>query len=473
MYQFGTAALERLAKPAWVPVLLLAGVALFSWPAALMATTFPDKADTAAGAASPVVMKNVERVRIRVWGNADASGEYSLDHNSSISFPALGRMAVGHLTPAELEKMLTKRLSALTRANVTVSVDVDQFRPFFIMGHVSEPGAIAWRPGLKVIQAVTLARGVARSSEAADVNAMQDRRVAHHQSQARLTFALAQLARYRAEREGVAEVVTNKRIATLISRVPEDNRATLEGLMDRQNAMLSEQREALKTQIVGLQREREAAERELEAAEFQEETLAKQLALTKDLLGDIEGLWKRKLVSKSRILEQRSTLLSAEVSYAESKSLTERARARLTAVDQQIVMLPQQRRLTLNERIDELAREVAQLELASMTREEDNDALQMSYNISRETEDGVQSIAANIFSEILPGDVLIVSDRPSPNERLQPSNFSNFSSGARLGTSEEGKMAPERIRDGYSDSPAGVSREGVMPTTASLANDAY
>lgn len=473
MYQFGTASLERLTRPGRASVLLLAGLAVFAWPAGLMATTSQDKVEASADAASPVSMKNVERVRIRVWGNSDVSGEYSLDHNFSISFPGLGRMEVGHMTPAGMEKMLAQRLSALTRTNVTVSVDVEQFRPFFIMGHVAEPGAIAWRPGLKVIQAVTLARGVARSSDAGDVNAMQDRKVAHRQSQARLTFALAQLARFRAEREGVDEVVTNKRIATLISRVPADNRAALEGLMERQNAMLTEQREALKTQIIGLKRERDAAERELEAAELQEQTLSKQLVLSKELLGDIEGLWKRKLVSKSRILDQRSALLTAEVRYAEAKSLAERARARLTSVDQQIVMLPQQRRLTLNERIDELEREVAQLELASATREDTNDALRMSYNITRETRGGVQTIAANIFTEVHPGDVLIVSDRPAANESLQPSSFSDSATGVRPSEGARGR-APERTRhDGAADSPGGVTSESTLPTTASLSNSTY
>ncbi len=447
----------RSVWPSKAPVLALACIVAAGWPNGLMANSAPEAGDASKPAMSeqstPVVdMRHVERVKIRVWGNAELSGDYSIDHNSSLSFPGLGRIDVGTMTPAELEKELANRLGALTRTSVTVSVDVEQFRPFFIMGHVAEPGAIAWRPGLKVIQAVTLARGVSRSADATDTGAQQDRLVAHQQSETRLTVALAQLARYRAEREGGDAVAANRRIATLISRVPEGNRAALTGLMDRQNVMLSEQRDVLQTQMIGLQREREAAEREREAAEQQERAVLKQLEMTREFLADVESLWKRKLISRTRLLDQRTQLLTAEVRYSEARSLVERARVRLSAVDQQIVMLPQQRRLSLNERIDELEREVAHLELSSATREDSNDALTMVYHITRESDGGVQTIAANIFTEVFPGDVLIVADGRGRAVEKQPVGFSKSTDApaeiapqpARHGALE-GKAAPKRV----------------------------
>lgn len=442
------------AWPSKAPVLALACIVAAGWPHGLMANNAPDAdgASKLTEQSTPVVgMRQVERVKIRVWGNADLSGEYSIDHNFSLSFPGLGRIDVGAMTPAELEKELANRLGALTRSSVTVSVDVEQFRTFFIMGHVAEPGAIAWRPGLKVIQAVTLARGVSRSAGATDAGAQQDRLVAHQQSETRLTFALAQLARYRAEREGGDAVSANRRIATLISRVPEGNRAALTGLMDRQNVMLSEQRDVLQTQMIGLQREREAAEREREAAEQQERAVLAQLEMTREFLTDLEDLWKRKLISRTRLLDQRTQLLTAEVRYSEAKSLVERSRVRLSAVDQQIVMLPQERRISLNERIDELEREVAQLELSSNAREESNDALTMVYHITRESADGVQTIAANIFTEVFPGDVLMVADGRGRAVEKQPIDFSKS-------TDAPVEVSPQRARHGAVDGKAEPQR---------------
>ena len=140
-FQFEAARLLRRSK---VSFLVLAFVAVAAWPGVSMAGGASDHARAVAGSetkAPAFDMRHVERVRIRVWGNADLSGEYNLDHQASLSFPGLGRIEVGSMTPAELERMLGQRIGALTRSDVTVSVDVEQFRPFYIMAHVAEPGA--------------------------------------------------------------------------------------------------------------------------------------------------------------------------------------------------------------------------------------------------------------------------------------------------------------------------------------------
>lgn len=350
----------------------------------------------------------VERIRMRVWGNSDLSGEYTIDPDNTLSVPRLGRIAVGGMTMADLEIMLTQKLSSAMRSEMTVAVEVARFRPYYIMGQIAEPGAIEWRPGLKVIQAISLAGGVLRSEDGAA------HPVTSRQSRTQLTFSLAQLARLKAEREGGDTVATSERIATLISSVPETSRFALTNLISRQNDMLTEQRQIMDAQIVGLRREREAAERELEAADAQEKAVHEQLDITRAQLANIESLKEKKLVSNTRYLEQKSDLLMIEVRYSEIKSMVERARARLSSVDQQLVMVPQQRRATLSERIETLEREVAQLELVSgistSASDDQNNILKLTYHISRESENGVQTLPATVFTEILAGDVLIVSE---------------------------------------------------------------
>ena len=353
----------------------------------------------------------VERIRMRVWGSTDLSGEYAIDPDNSMSIPRLGRIEVGGMSMAELEVMLARKLSSIMRTDVTVAIEVANFRPYYIMGHVAEPGAIEWRPGLKVIQAISLARGVLRTEAAQAVSGTSGQ-----QSRTQLTFALAQLARLKAEREGGEVVASKERIAHLISTVPETNRLTLANLMNRQNDMLTEQRQIMDAQLVGFRRERETAERELEAVRSQEQIVRAQVDITRTQLVGLEELKAKKLVANARFLEQKSDLMQIEVRYAEIKSQLERAQARLTTIDQQIVIVPQQRRAELSERIDTLEREVAQLELVSSVpdaQDDQNNVLKLTYHISRESEAGVQTIPATVFTEILPGDVLIVSDGSS------------------------------------------------------------
>lgn len=353
-------------------------------------------------------MSQVEQIRVRVWGIADLGGEYAIDADNVLSIPRVGRIEVGKMKLAELESLLAEKLSEATRTDVTVAVEVARYRAYFIMGHVAEPGAIEWRPGLKVIQAISLARGVLRPSES-----IADNPVTHRQSRSQLTFALAQLARLKAERDGGDVVATTERIATMVRNVPEPSRLALTNLMSRQNDMLNEQRRLLEAQVDGLNRERAAANRELNAALSQEESVREQLRIARAQLTSIEKLKEKNLVTNTRYLDQKSNLLQAEVRHAEMASLLERARTRLGSVELQLATVPQQRRADLNERIDGLEREVAQLELATgieaSTDPAQEDVLQLRYHVARESASGTETIPATLFTEILPGDVLIVS----------------------------------------------------------------
>lgn len=361
-------------------------------------------------------MSQVERITMRVWGSAELSGDYSIDPSNSISLPRIGRIDVAGMTPAQLEDVLADKLRILTRGDVAVSIEVARFRPYYISGMVLRSGAIEWRPGLKVIQAISLAGGIMRSPSAGgslDLASGGERAVQRHQSQTQLTFALAQLARLKAEKDRVGSVETSERVAALVKSAPASSQEALATLMARQNAMLAEQQTMEDTQISGLQKEREAAVRELEEAESQQQAVEGQLELTRNMLADVERLKDQKLVTKSRYYAQRSDLLTSEVRFAETRSLVARAKARVTGIDQQIVTIPQQRRAALNERIELLEREVAQLEITLSEPGQfslsGGDAAKFAYHIARDGTNGVQTSAANLFAEVLPGDVVIVS----------------------------------------------------------------
>jgi polysaccharide export outer membrane protein len=91
-------------------------------------------------------MSQVERIRVRLWGNTELGGEYAIDPDNSLSIPRVGRIAVDGLTLADLELLLTQKLSTTLRTDVTVAVEVARFRPYYIMGQVAESGAIeCWR----------------------------------------------------------------------------------------------------------------------------------------------------------------------------------------------------------------------------------------------------------------------------------------------------------------------------------------
>jgi protein involved in polysaccharide export with SLBB domain len=381
------------------------------------ATTQSEAADTRAsdyidvGDWNPNSLVNVERINLRVWGRTDLSGEYAVGTDSTISIPGLGRIDIGSHTQASLEEMLSRKLTDAARREINVAVDVANFRPFYMMGQIGRPGAVEWRPGLNVIQAISLAGGVVRPETAPSSAAAQA--LVTQQSKTQLRFALAQLARLQAEKDGKSSVENGQGMATLLEAGSFQTSASLNMFLDRQNAMLLEQRKLMQSQIEALDRDHGAAKAELEAAESQLRTSEKQLEITHSLLRDIEALKAKRLVANARYLTQRSETLTAEARHAEIRSSVEGARVRVSQLAGQITRLQQERQAVLNDRIEELEGNIAQLELtlADAAAQSGPPApTALTYNIARKGVSGMDTVAATIFTEIMPGDVIIISD---------------------------------------------------------------
>ena len=63
------------------------------------------------------------------------------------------------MTTRQLEASIERRLRPDYLKNPRVSVDVLNYRPFYIVGEVKKPGSYAYVDGMKIINAVALAGG--------------------------------------------------------------------------------------------------------------------------------------------------------------------------------------------------------------------------------------------------------------------------------------------------------------------------
>ena len=98
-------------------------------------------------------------VRLTVYGEEDLSGEYEIDGSGRVALPLIGGMAVGGLTVRQLEQNLEDKFSDGYLNNPKVSVEILNFRPFYIVGEVNNPGSYAYVNGLTVLSAVAVAGG--------------------------------------------------------------------------------------------------------------------------------------------------------------------------------------------------------------------------------------------------------------------------------------------------------------------------
>ncbi|HXP95449.1 MAG TPA: polysaccharide biosynthesis/export family protein [Telmatospirillum sp.] len=110
-----------------------------------------------------------DKLRITVFGESDLSGEFSVDGRGNLSFPLVGQLPVGGLTVAEVESKLVERLKDGFLNHPRVSIDVLNYRPFFILGEVNAPGRYAYVNGMTVLTAVAMGGGYTYRADKGDV----------------------------------------------------------------------------------------------------------------------------------------------------------------------------------------------------------------------------------------------------------------------------------------------------------------
>ena len=100
-----------------------------------------------------------DALRVIVFGEEQLSGEFRLDAAGRVAMPLIGEVAAKNKTTRDVEKEITKRLEAGYVKDAKVSVEVMNFRPFFILGEVRNPGQYTYVNGMTALSAVAMAGG--------------------------------------------------------------------------------------------------------------------------------------------------------------------------------------------------------------------------------------------------------------------------------------------------------------------------
>lgn len=117
-------------------------------------------AEVRASALSTYKLAAGDVISIRVLGEEEFTREkIRLTDAGTISFPAIGEIKVLGRTLGDLEAIVVKGLKGRILVNPKVSVQIDEYRPFYVNGMVEKPGGYPFQPGLTVRKAVSLAGG--------------------------------------------------------------------------------------------------------------------------------------------------------------------------------------------------------------------------------------------------------------------------------------------------------------------------
>lgn len=100
-----------------------------------------------------------DKIRVITFGEEDLSGEFELDGKGVFSLPLVGQINAKGMTLRELESKIADRLRGGYLRDPRVSVEVMNYRPFYIHGEVKKAGEYPYKNGLTVENAVATAGG--------------------------------------------------------------------------------------------------------------------------------------------------------------------------------------------------------------------------------------------------------------------------------------------------------------------------
>src|SRR6202000_3155216 len=148
----------RIGGFSFVLALLVFGVfgAIANVPSNAFAQTQPP---SSAAAAESYVLGPNDRIRLKVYGEADITGEYEIDSNGQVSIPLAGHIKAADLTTKQLERSITSALAKGIVRDPRVNVEVALYRPYYILGEVKKGGEYPYRLGLTVMDAIASAGG--------------------------------------------------------------------------------------------------------------------------------------------------------------------------------------------------------------------------------------------------------------------------------------------------------------------------
>jgi exopolysaccharide production protein ExoF len=369
-------------------------------------------------------------IRVAEWRTAEGAvrdwlsltGDYTVGTAGTISLPFIGEMPVAGKTTAEVATsigdQLQQKFGLIDRPDA--SVEIAEFRPFFISGEVQSPGRYPYVPGLTVLKAITLAGGQRRPSDQGQVRDFISSRGNYQALVAQHDSLLARRARLVAEATGKEEI-----------DFPQELEQSQQGkkLMADETAFKAAREKRLNVQLASLADLKKLLDGEVASLATKIATQGRQVDLLQEELANVGSLAEQGLVVKQRILslQQQIADLQGKVIDMETASLRAKQDASRAVQDANTAQNNHATDIAQDRQQTEAELEQVEVKIA-MNRELMSEAvsrdptvalsaggtpgtavLAMTYSIVREKDGKQTEVAADEAAEVLPGDVVKVT----------------------------------------------------------------
>lgn len=107
----------------------------------------------------PYALGPGDRLRVIVFGQANLTASYSVDPAGRITMPLVGAVPAGGMTAAALARALEAKFKNDFLREPNVSVEIEAYRPFFILGEVNNAGQYPFVAQMTAENAVAIGGG--------------------------------------------------------------------------------------------------------------------------------------------------------------------------------------------------------------------------------------------------------------------------------------------------------------------------
>lgn len=365
--------------------------------------------------------------------------DYLVDSAGMVTLPLIGQVSAAGYTTEELgvliSRKLAKRLDLAALPDATV--EVAEYRPIFVMGHVEKAGNFPYTPGMTVLQGVSLGGGHYRNNFANSLRLEREYMSVsgeHTRLMQERERLIVRKARIEAELNQADRIAFPAEVRSASRR--SNTTEFMASLMAKEQSVFELRRKANETQLTALKQLQEFLEQEVESFGKRLAAHQEQVDLMKAELDGIKVLSDKGLATQPRVLGLRRNIAQLEGEKLRMESERTRAKQELSRVVLSRIEFDNKRSndLTIElqqteARLEQVVQEAgvneqllletrsqaaaSPLRLAS-TGSSSMPAPKLSYTIVRKVKDGVVEIEATESTPLQPGDtVKVTSTVPS------------------------------------------------------------
>jgi polysaccharide export outer membrane protein len=397
------------------------------WLAAFTALALP----TTGWTATEIPLMPLTQVRVTVVEWIASTGEYKewtplngqyvISPSGTIAIPLLGEFSVENETPSQVAgkiSALLKRKTGLAEPPVA-SVEVVRYPMFYISGVVERAGELEYRPGLTVTQAIAMAGGREKRSDATGSRELEQLRYAGELNS--YDLKLHQLMARRARLE--AELADRAKIDFPPELVNARDGSAGKVFVQSETDLFVARAEALKRQLTSLSELQVQLQQEINVLNEKTAVQDRQIKIAQDELASISSL-----VDSGTLAKSRETALERVVADLSSDKLdlviaAMRAKQKLSETERDAIALKGQQRTEAGRELQEVVAEFEDTKLkrntviallqaagAAVSREAAGvaaNAQPLEYWVTRANGNGTP-VRVPDTAELAPGDVLDV-----------------------------------------------------------------